>query len=348
MKSKKIKEFELPKEFQEKYPDITQICLQGKNLIFTTIEGKFVRSKYYEDDITKTLQTLREEFLTNTKIEISFVQDSMEDFLKDFDQILTWGAISPTKEDEEEEDDRSHSEILIDLVSENASLLFKDEYDTPYARIHNRDHYELINMRGEKFKRYITNLYYDSEGKAPNIESVNSAVSVLRARAEYRSETIPLSLRVASHNGEFYYDLTNRLWQCIKTTKEGWQLIDSDQLPTPLFKRHNQIAQVIPVKDYESDIFDKFLSLTNLKREDDKILLMVYLVTLFIPNIQHVALQLHGGQGGAKSLLERFIKRTVDPAVPELLTIHGDRMEFIQQIMHNYLVFYDNLESVPY
>jgi hypothetical protein len=68
---------------------------------------------------------------------------------------------------------------------------------------------------------------------------------------------------------------------------------------------------------------------------------------LFIPSIQHVALQLHGGQGSAKSLLERFIKRIVDPAIPGLITIHGDRMEFIQQISHNYLVFYDNLEYVP-
>lgn len=80
----------------------------------------------------------------------------MEDFLKDFGRLLTWRSLSRTKEDDEDEDkedDRSQSEVLIDLVRENASLLFKDQYDTPYARIHNKDHYELINMKGEKFKR---------------------------------------------------------------------------------------------------------------------------------------------------------------------------------------------------
>ena len=76
-------------------------------MIFRTIEGKFVRSKYYEDDITKTLQILKEEFLNNSNIEISFVHESMEDFLKDFDQLLSWRAISPTKE----EDEDSESEL---------------------------------------------------------------------------------------------------------------------------------------------------------------------------------------------------------------------------------------------
>jgi hypothetical protein len=79
--------------------------------------------------------------------------------------------------------------VLIDLVNENAPLLFKDEYETPYARIHNGDHYELINMKSDKFKRYISNLYYDAEGRATNVETINSAVFVLRAQAEYRGQT---------------------------------------------------------------------------------------------------------------------------------------------------------------
>ena len=37
----------------------------------------------------------------------------------------------------------------------------------------------------------------------------------------------------------------------------------------------------------------------------------------------------------------------MDPAKPKLLSVHKDRMEFIQQIAHNHLAFYDNLKSVP-
>jgi hypothetical protein len=58
-------------------------------------------------------------------------------------------------------------------------------------------------------------------------------------------------------------------------------------------------------------------------------------------------LQTCGEKGGAKSMLEVLIKEFVDPAKPKLLSIHKDRMEFIQQVAQNYLVFYDNLKYPP-
>ena len=134
---------------------------------------------------------------------------------------------------------------------------------------------------------------------------------------------------------EIVYDLTDKKWQCVKITKEGWQIIN--ETPVPLFMRYSQTPQVEPNRQYEPDILDRFLELVNLKREEDKILLVVYIATLFIPEIQHVVLQLHGEQGGAKSMLETFIKELVDPARTKLLSVHKDRMEFIQQIAHNHL-----------
>ena len=38
----------------------------------------------------------------------------------------------------------------------------------------------------------------------------------------------------------------------------------------------------------------------------------------------------------------------VDPSTPVLLTLHKSRDEFIQQINHTYLAFYDNVKFIPY
>ena len=81
------------------------------------------------------------------------------------------------------------------------------------------------------------------------------------------------------------------------------QLVNSET-PNPLFTRYNQVSQVAPDKSYQPDIFDRFLQLTNLKEEKDRILLKVYIVSLFIPEIPHVILVLHGRQGSAKSTLK--------------------------------------------
>jgi hypothetical protein len=243
------------------------------------------------------------------------------------------------------DDKRSVAEKLVDLISQNSNSFFKDQYDVPFARIHNTDHHEIVRVGSDKFKRYIGRLYYENENKVANTEALTNAVQVLQAKAEYRGDTIPLFLRVASHNGDIFYDLTNEKWQCVRVTRECWQLLD--EAPTPMFMRYNQTSQVQPNRDYEPDIFDRFLQLTNLKKEEDRFLLKVYIVSLFIPNIQHVILQVHGEKGGAKSMLETLIKELVDPAKPKLLSTHKDRMEFIQQLAHNYLAYYDNLKYIP-
>jgi hypothetical protein len=75
--------------------------------------------------------------------------------------------------------------------------------------------------------------------------------------------------------------------------------------------------------------------------------LKVYIVSLFIPGIPHAILTLIGEKGSAKSLLQRMIKDLVDPSKPELLTIHNDMMEFVQQVAHNYVSYYDNVKYTP-
>jgi hypothetical protein len=42
-----------------------------------------------------------------------------------------------------------------------------------------------------------------------------------------------------------------------------------------------------------------------------------------------------------------MIKLLADPAKPTLLTIHSDRSEFIQQLAHNHIAYYDNVKSTP-
>jgi hypothetical protein len=73
----------------------------------------------------------------------------------------------------------------------------------------------------------------------------------------------------------------------------------------------------------------------------------VYIISLFIPDIPHVISQIHGEKGSAKSMLQTLIKELVDPTKPKLLTIYNDQKEFIQQLAHNYIAFYDNLKLTP-
>ena len=56
---------------------------------------------------------------------------------------------------------------------------------------------------------------------------------------------------------------------------------------------------------------------------------------------------LHGEKGSAKSTLQTLIKLLVDPGKPTLLTVHNDRTEFVQQLAHNHVAYYDNVKITP-
>ena len=244
---------------------------------------------------------------------------------------------------------KSAADILVDLATENISLLFKDQYGAAYALIHlEDDHDEIIKVENNKFKRYLSKLYYENNsGKVVNAEAITNAIQVLQAKAEFNGQTIPLHLRAAWYNGNIYYDMTDEKWHCIKISKDNWELLT--HTPTPMFVRYNQISQAKLDRSYDQNIFDKFLELTNLNENDhdNRLLLKAYIVSLFIPEIPHAILILHGEKGSAKSTLQTLIKLLVDPSKPVLLTVHKDRTEFIQQLGHNYVAYYDNVKNTP-
>jgi hypothetical protein len=61
---------------------------------------------------------------------------------------------------------------------------------------------------------------------------------------------------------------------------------------------------------------------TNIRDPKDQLLFKTYLITLFIPDIQHVILLLKCVKGAAKSILETMVKRIIDPSQVELLILN--------------------------
>ena len=140
--------------------------------------------------------------------------------------------------------------------------------------------------------------------------------------------------------------MTDDSRRIIEISKDGKRIINGCDANAPiLFRRHNQTAQVEPDSSYEPDIFDQFLNLTNVKKKHRQ-LIKVYVVSLLIPEIAHVILNIHGPKGAAKSFLLMLIKTLIDPSKPVLLTLPKKTEEFIQQVYHNHLSFYDNVKYI--
>lgn len=277
----------------------------------------------------------------------------------DVSENNTKGNVDGDDDTTEEEKDTSKSfeKTLIELALENLTL-FKDESGTPHALVKIKDYYDVLSIglrEGSRFKRYLIKLFYDTfDDCIVKAETINNVVQILHTSAEYEGKTIPVHLRGAWSNTEtkdtIYYDLTDEKRRCVKITKDGWKIVDN-QLEV-LFKRYkNQLSQVEPsgfdaMDATDGIILDKLVNLFNVKDSDNKLLLKCYIISLFIPDIAKPVLMLHGEQGSAKSTLQELVKMLVDPSYVKTFTFQRDSNEFIQQLSHNYIVYYDNISEI--
>ena len=253
------------------------------------------------------------------------------------------------------------AQAVVKLASrpENTELFFKNQYNEPYVavRVGKDKHLEIIPLQSNMYERYLIKLFHENtDGQIIGNDTVNKALNLLAANTYFDDKTIPLNIRVAWGRSEnrarhdcIYYDMTDSQWRIVEISTDGWRIINGHDTEVPiLFKRHNQTPQIEPVSIYNLNIFDQFVHLTNIRNADQKQLLKVYIISLLIPDIDHVILTTYGPKGAAKTFLLELIKRLIDPSKPVLLTLLRNIPEFIQQVNHNYLAFYDNVKYIPY
>ena len=237
-------------------------------------------------------------------------------------------------------------------MKKELNKLFVDEYQVPHAAVSVSDHIETVSLTSRRFRNWLAGITYKKIGMVVDSQTLKDVIGVLSAKAEFDSgDAVKLSLRVAKSEDKkkWYYDLTNKNWEFIEVTSEGWKIVNN----LILFHRYsNQLPQVYPSREYTSDIMDKFINLilsasvNKCKLQEYKILLSCYIICAFVPEIPKAVPMTFGHQGAAKTSLMEFIKTLVDPSAVKTLSFPTDLNEMIQQLSHNYLAFYDNISTL--
>jgi hypothetical protein len=269
---------------------------------------------------------------------------------EEFEKIVqTFGDNGKANTDENKK--KTKIQVAFETVKQQAQNLFIDEYKIPHIALPVQDHLEILPVNSGAFTNWYRMFIFERDGIVLDNQTINDLCSLASAYAashKYGTQ-INLNLRTALNinNGklEWIYDLTNKNWEFIKITSTGWDISKNEII----FRRYNnQQPQVYPDRNYEPDIFEKFMKLMNIRRDDkDSILLLkCYIVSLLIPEIQKVVLMLHGSQGAGKSSLEELIKMLVDPSIVKTFTFPRDLNELQQQLSHNHIVYYDNISTI--
>ena len=349
-------EFQLTDEIRKL--GFSRVCIMGKNLFVYNSKSKPnsktrpIKCKYDKDDLIRTTNGLRKALENTHKFDPKII-DKFIILLSDlWVKLVEDQNNNDTKDQNKNKGKPSEAELTLEILNQEKLIheLFSDQYGTPYAAIKVDDHIETIVMRTKastQMKNWICYKMYQRLGIVPKDESLNSILNVLRARAMFDGNVRKLYLRAGpgEKSNEILYDLTNKNWEFVKITPRGWS-IEKFSHVTPIFKRHRQLAQVYPSKEYHSDIFGQFMNLLNVKNENAKLLLKVYIILLVVHNIQKPILATHGEQGSAKSTLHEYIKKVIDPSAAVTLAFPRDINELVQKLDHNYVAYFDNISGI--
>jgi len=239
-----------------------------------------------------------------------------------------------------EEKKENQADALIRMAATEA-FLFHDDTKNGYAALPINGHRETWPLRSKFFKQWLVRRYYEQTEKSPNNEAIRQALNVIEAKAVFDGPEMKLSLRVAEHDGAFWYDLANEAWQVVKITPDGWEVVDN---PPILFRRFkNTAAQVLPERGGSLDLLKEYI---NLKDDKDWLLLTALIIHAFVPGVPHTIPVFYGDKGAAKTTAQRVIRRLIDPAHRDTMTLPTDKNELALILMTNYAPCFDNLDGL--
>ncbi len=237
-------------------------------------------------------------------------------------------------------EEATQADQLIKIAVESA-FLFHDETKDGFARFEIDGHREIWPLSSKFFKHWLTHKFYERTEKSPSNNTYLQALNAIQAKAIFDGSEHRLHLRIAEHDGALWYDLANEAWQAVKITRDGWETTND---PPILFRRFkNTAAQALPEPGGNLELMKKYI---NLQDEEDWQLLYALIIHAFIPGAPHGVPVFYGDKGSAKTTAQRVIRKLIDPAHRDTMTLPADKNELALMLMTNYAPCFDNLDGL--
>lgn len=233
---------------------------------------------------------------------------------------------------------------LFELISDCDFFYDKDEMG--YVVIPNNGHKEIILIRGKKFKQFLQKRYFQKNRSAPGKDGISEALDLAEMQAMFEGDEQVIDKRVAMTEAkEIFYDLANTDYQMVKISSEGCSIVQD--VPVFFVRSKNMKEQVMPDLEAKPEelipLIKKHIRITN---EDYLRLLAVNLVTCFIKEIPHPISVYFGEKGASKSTSMRMVKKIVDPAMMDLLSMPTSKEDLAIVLNNHYMPSFDNLETL--
>jgi len=234
----------------------------------------------------------------------------------------------------------SQADTLIGLASDAG--LFHAADGTGYADLEVNGHRETWPIRSKGFKRWLTRLFFEATGGAPNSEALQSALNVIEARAHFDSPQMEVCIRVAGHEDKLYLDLADDVWRAVEIDETGWRLVAE---PPVRFRRPAGM-QPLPMPAAGGSV-ERLRSFLNVGRDEDFVLVVAWALAVLRNKGPYPIIVLSGEQGSAKSTFSAILRALLDPNTAPLRALPREDRDLFIAASNGHVLTFDNVSGLP-
>src|SRR5262249_50301797 len=234
----------------------------------------------------------------------------------------------------------TQADILVDLAQ--TAELFHQPDGTAFADIDINGHRETWPIRSKRFKGWLARRFYDATGGAPSSEALQSALTVIEAKANYDAPERILHIRVGGLVGRLYLDLVDETWRAVEITTTGWRVIDD---PPVRFRRAAGMrALPVPVRGGSVETLRSFL---NVRSDADFVLVVARALAVLRNRGPYPVIVLSGEQGSAKSSFSAILRALLDPNTAPLRALPREDRDLFIAASNGHVLAFDNVSGLP-
>ena len=237
-------------------------------------------------------------------------------------------------------DDGTGADKLI-AMARSCCTFVHDAQREPYAVFEVAGARQVYGVTSAGFSDFLSHSYYKEHDRAPTESSLKVALATLRGQAQFVGETCDVFTRIAKTSTGYWLDLCNDAWQCVQITATGWIVTMGEG--APLFTRSASMRP-LPMPGAGGSL-DDLWSLINIP-EDDRLLILSWLLECLRADTPHVVLELIGEQGSIKSTTQKNLRRLIDPNQADLRSAPRSVEDVWIAARNSHLVSLENLSHL--
>ena len=247
-----------------------------------------------------------------------------------------------TRPDSETGGERNVAAAVIALAVGRCDLFY--DANTRDAYITDKDSNTTLKVGSTACSEFLSYEYYKDSGHSSASEgAIKQASCTLSGLCKFEGKPERVFMRSAKHEetGAYYLSMGDEKNRAIEITSTGRRLVDKS--PVRFWKPSSAAVFSEPA---EGGDVNKLWEFCNIP-EEDRFLVLAWLLECFRVDTPYPVLELNGVQGSAKSTTESNLRMLVDPSTVNLRSAPKNVEDIFVCAGNNWLLAYENLSFLP-